>query len=79
MVSAASGGSFLYYSTNGAKWSTAYFAGDGGEGFADLGFTTESDGVVVRGPVHTDGTAGGFAGQLLLTSNGGKSWHAVRF
>jgi len=30
VVSAASGGSFLYYSTNGAKWSTAYFAGDGG-------------------------------------------------
>ena len=79
VVSAASGGSFLYYSVNGARWSTAYFAGDGGTGFADLGFTTESDGVVVHGPVHTDGTAGGFPGQLLLTSDGGAKWHVVRF
>jgi hypothetical protein len=79
VVAAASGASELYYSVTGAKWSTGYYAGDGGEGFVDLGFTTESDGVVVRGPVHTDGTAGGFAGQLLLTSNGGKSWHLVRF
>jgi len=79
VVSAASGGSFLYYSSNGANWSSAYFAGDGGAGFADLGFTNQNDGVVVHGPVHTDGTAAGFPGQLLLTSNGGASWHLVHF
>jgi hypothetical protein len=79
VVSAASGASFLYYSTNGVKWSSAYFAGDGGAGFADLGFTNASDGGVVHGPVHTDGTAGGYPGQLLLTGNGGASWHLVRF
>jgi photosystem II stability/assembly factor-like uncharacterized protein len=33
----------------------------------------------VRGPVYTDGTADGYPGQLLLTSNGGASWHRVTF
>jgi hypothetical protein len=79
VVSAASGASFLYYSVNGKKWTTAYFASDGGLGFADLGFTNQNDGVVVHGPVHTDGTAAGFPGQLLLTGNGGASWHLVHF
>jgi hypothetical protein len=79
VVAAASGASELYYSANGSKWSTAYYAGDGGAGFADLGFTTESDGVAVHGPVNTDGSAGGLPGQLLLTDNGGATWHVVRF
>jgi hypothetical protein len=79
VVAAVSGASFLYYSTTGARWSTAFEAGDGGLGFADLGFTTQTDGVVVRGPVYTDGNADGYPGQLLLTSNGGASWHRVTF
>ena len=51
VVAAASGASMLYYSADGgAQWSTAYYEGDGGLGFNDLGFTTPADGVVVYGP-----------------------------
>jgi hypothetical protein len=79
VVAAASGGSVLYYSRTGTSWSTGFFAGDGGFGFADLGFVTQTDGVVVRGPVFTNGNPDGSAGWLLLTSNGGASWHRVLF
>jgi hypothetical protein len=80
VVSAASGASMLYYSADGgARWSTAYYAGDGGLGFNDLGFTTATNGVVVYGPVMSDNNAEGRPGRLLLTSNGGASWQSVAF
>lgn len=80
VVSAASGASELYYSGDGAaRWGTAYQVGDGGVGFNDLGFTTTSDGVVVYAPATTDGNNDRRPGRLLLTSNGGATWHAVRF
>jgi hypothetical protein len=80
VVSAASGGSFLYHSGDGgAKWSTAFFAGDGGLGFNDLGFTSPADGVAVYGPVLSDNNAEGRPGQLLLTSDGGASWQKVSY
>jgi len=80
VAAAYSGGSFLYYSGDGgARWSTAFFAGDGGLGFNDLGFTTPTDGVVVYGPVFSDNNAEGRPGQLLLTSNGGASWQKVSY
>ena len=53
--------------------------GDGGAGFNDLGFTTTSDGVVVYAPAGTDGNNDRRPGRLLLTSNGGATWQAVRF
>ena len=80
VATASSGGSFLYHSGDGgARWSTAFFAGDGGLGFNDLGFTTPADGVVVYGPVFSDNNADGRPGQLLLTSNGGASWRKVSY
>jgi hypothetical protein len=80
VAAAFSGGSFLYHSGDGgAKWSTAFFAGDGGLGFNDLGFTTPADGVVVHGPVFSDSNAEGRPGRLLLTSNGGASWQKVSY
>ena len=80
VVAAASGASWLYYSADGgARWSIAYRADDGGAGFNDLGFTTTADGVAVHGPVYRDGNPYGMPGQLLLTSDGGASWTAVRF
>jgi photosystem II stability/assembly factor-like uncharacterized protein len=79
-VTAASGASWLYYSADGGvHWSAAYEAVDGGAGFNDLGFTTTTDGVVVSGPVYQDGDSYGQPGTLLLTSDGGASWAAVRF
>jgi photosystem II stability/assembly factor-like uncharacterized protein len=80
VVGAASGATWLYSSADGgAQWSTAFKAIDGGAGFNDLGFTTTTDGVVVHGPVYTNGNSYGMPGQLLLTSDGGASWTTVRF
>jgi hypothetical protein len=80
VVAAASGASMLYYSANGgARWATAYYEGDGGLGFNDLGFTSPADGVVVYGPALTDNNVESRPGWLLLTSNGGASWHPVPF
>ena len=80
VVAAESGASWLYFSGNSAaSWGTAYFDGDGGQGFNDLGFTTTSDGVVVHGPALNDNNHDGRPGQLLLTSDGGATWHVVHF
>ncbi len=80
VVAAASGASMLYYSADGgARWSTAYYEGDGGLGFNDLGFTTAADGVVVYGLAVSDSNVESRPGWLLLTSNGGASWHPVAF
>jgi len=76
VVAAESGASELYYSgDSGSTWGTAYVDGDGGQGWNDLGFTTTDDGVVIHGhPAYAD-----MPGQLLLTDNGGLTWHAVTF
>lgn len=59
---------WLYYSADGGtQWSVAYHARNGGERFTGLGFATATDGVAVIGP------------GLLLTSDGGATWHAARF
>ena len=80
VVAAESGASWLYYSGDSAStWGTAYMAGDGGQGWNDLGFTSTSDGVVVHGPALQDGNPGGRPGQLLFTSDGGATWQLVHF
>jgi hypothetical protein len=80
-VAALSGATWLYYSADGGvRWTIAYRAPvDGGVEFNDLGFTTTADGVAVLGPVYSNGNPYGMPGQLLLTSDGGASWTAVRF
>jgi hypothetical protein len=78
VVGAYSGASWLYYSGDGAAhWSTALQTDNGGAGWNDLGFTSTTDGVVVNAPALDDGNHDGRDGQLLLTSDGGASWHAV--
>ena len=75
-IATTSAGSWLYYSAdNGRTWRTAVTYPDGGQGWNDLGFTTTRDGLVIHGhPYYGD-----MLGQLLLTSNGGQTWHVVRF
>ena len=63
----------------GASWRIVNQQDDGGAGWADLGFTTATDGVVVYGPADSDGNATGRPGQLFLTSDAGASWYQVRF
>ena len=52
---------------------------DGGVGWADLGFTTGTNGVVVHAPADSDGNSTQRPGQLFLTSDGGASWTPVSF
>ena len=75
VIATASAASWLYYSGDGAaQWQTAVTEPDGGQGWADLGFTTASDGVVIHGPASK-----GFAGQLMLTQDAGQTWRQVSF
>jgi hypothetical protein len=75
-IDSTSAASWLYYSAdNGKTWQTLVTYPDGGQGWNDLGFTTMHDGVVIHGhPAYGD-----MLGQLLLTNNGGLTWHAVTF
>jgi len=74
VVSAASGASELYRSTDGGTtWSTLTF-NDGGIGFNDLGFTTSTQGVVIHGQ---PGPPADYQSQLLMTHDGGATWQAV--
>ena len=77
---AASGASWLERSANGGhSWTTGLTYGDGGLGWADLGFTNASAAVVVHGPADSVGNSDGRPGQLLLSSNGGATWNSVTF
>jgi hypothetical protein len=76
VIATASAASWVYYSGDGAaQWQGALTADDGGQGWADLGFTTAIDGVVIEGPALTTGRAG----RLLFTGNGGQTWQPVSF
>ncbi len=80
VLATASGASWLVRSADGGhNWATVVTYGDGGVGWADLGFTTAADGVVVHGPADRAGNADGRPGQLLLSSDGGATWKAVAF
>ena len=60
----------------GASWQAALEAGDEPLGFSDLGFTTASQGVAIRGvfDVSVDGSS-----QLLMTLDAGSTWGPVSF
>ncbi len=80
VIATASAASWLYRSTDaGRRWHTALFYGDGGEGWADLVFTTPTEGAVIHGPAQKDGGSSNFPGRLLLTDDGGQHWRAVSF
>jgi photosystem II stability/assembly factor-like uncharacterized protein len=80
VIATESAASWLFYSgAGGAHWRIVDQQDDGGSGWADLGFTTATDGVVVYGPANSDGNASQRPGQLLLTDDAGASWRQVRF
>jgi len=79
-IATASAASWLFHSGDrGVTWQTVNTQFDGGMGWADLGFTTATDGVVVHGPADSDGNSTKRPGQLFLTSDGGASWTPVSF
>jgi len=79
-IATASAASWLFHSGNGGvTWRIVNEQYDGGVGWADLGFTTATGGVVVHGPANGDGNSTQRPGQLFLTSDGGTTWHLVSF
>ena len=79
-IATESAASWLFYSPDaGASWRIAGTWDDGGSGWADLGFTTATDGVVVHGPADSDGNTARRPGQLLLTGDAGATWYRVSF
>jgi photosystem II stability/assembly factor-like uncharacterized protein len=79
-IATASAASWLLHSGDaGSSWRIVHTADDGGAGWADLGFTTATDGVVVHGPANSDGNSTQRPGQLFLTSDGGTTWYQVSF
>ncbi len=76
VVATASGASWLFRSTDGGHtWSTAVTYSDGGIGFNDLGFTTNTQGTVLHG---IPGPPANYQSQLLMTHDAGASWQPVR-
>ena len=79
-IATESAASWLFYSPSaGTSWRITATEPDGGMGWADLGFTTATDGVVVRGPADSDGNSTQRPGQLYLTSDAGATWYQVSF
>ena len=80
VLATASGASWLDRSSDGGhSWATVLTYGDGGEGWADLGFTTTTNAVVVHGPADSAGNSDGRPARLLLSANGGATWQPVSF
>jgi photosystem II stability/assembly factor-like uncharacterized protein len=80
VISTESAASWLYYSTDqGATWQVQVTKLDGGAGWADLGFTSGTDGVVVYAPARTDGNPRPHQGRLLLTHDAGATWQRVSY
>jgi photosystem II stability/assembly factor-like uncharacterized protein len=76
VVATTSAANWIYYSGDGAaRWQGSVTENDGGQGWADLGFTTATDGVVIEGPALVSGRVG----RLLFTSDGGQTWQPVTF
>jgi len=75
VIAAVSGASWLYRSTDeGRRWRTVLTYGDGGAGWADLDFTSALDGAVIHAPAPLTNI-----GQLLITDDGGWTWHTTSF
>ncbi len=80
VIATESAASWLFYSPDGGRtWRIVDEQLDGGAGWADLGFTTDTDGVVIHGPAVNDANTQQRPGQLFLTSDGGATWHQVTF
>ena len=77
-VTAASGATFLYLTTNGGQsWQTIIQnPAFGGAPFHDLGFTTTTQGFTVEGNASKAGVQ---TSEFLMTHNGGQTWQTITF
>jgi hypothetical protein len=74
VASSFSIGSWIYQNAGGQTWTTSEDLGDGGIGWNDVTFTTNTMGFVIHGPASCCG--GGF-GELWKTEDGGLTWAPV--
>jgi hypothetical protein len=70
-VASSSDGSFIYLNTGGMTWSMPVGLGDGGLGWSDLTYVTDSEAWVVYSP----GNEFEPAGKVLVTRDGGRHWN----
>jgi photosystem II stability/assembly factor-like uncharacterized protein len=75
VVSSFSIGSWIYRNAGGKTWTTSEDLGDGGIGWNDVAFTTNSIGFVIHGPASCCGGHG--PGELWQTQDGGVTWAPV--
>jgi hypothetical protein len=71
-VSSYSIGSWIYLNTGGQSWTTSADLGDGGQGWNDILYVTDTVGFVVHGPAACCGDHG--PGELWVTLDGGVTW-----
>jgi photosystem II stability/assembly factor-like uncharacterized protein len=73
-ITSSSGGSFIYINDSRKRaWTTAVNLGDGGRGWNDIVYVSNSTGWIVYSPV-------GFfhgLGKIYTTRDGGHHWHAI--
>jgi photosystem II stability/assembly factor-like uncharacterized protein len=68
-------GSWIYRNAGGQTWTTSVSLNDFGQGWNDVGFTTNEVGFVVYGPAAV--YPGGRPGELWKTLDGGLTWAPV--
>jgi hypothetical protein len=71
-VSSYSIGSWIYLNQGGKHWTTSEDLGDGGQGWNDITFVSNSVGYVIHGPASCCGGQG--PGGLWETQDGGVNW-----
>jgi hypothetical protein len=70
-VASSSDGSFIYLNTGGTNWSMPVGFGDGGLGWSDLSYVTDSEAWVVYSPGNNFEPLG----KVLVTRDGGRHWN----
>jgi len=73
-VASYSIGSWLYLNQGGKTWTTQEDLGDGGMGWNDITFVSNSTGFVIHGPASC---CGGGPGEVWETQDGALTWSAI--
>jgi hypothetical protein len=67
-------GSWIYLNQGGKTWTTQEDLGDGGMGWSDITFVSNSTAFVIHGPASC---CGGGPGELWESQDGGQTWSSI--